>query len=75
MTQSKSVDKQLIEIRCPNMTTKRKQGTDREEVCNKSIVKVAPGSKGEAYCVSCKFSFEFDVAKGNDSIGTLLGSI
>lgn len=50
----------LIDIRCPF----KKKGTHDDNkvyVCNRTCVRVRPGSAGEAYCKSCRLSFEFEV--------------
>lgn len=72
MTQKQS--EQLIDIRCPHIVKRLKNGAEVEKACNKPIVKVLPGSKGEAYCVSCKYSFKFEVAKDNSSESSLLAA-
>lgn len=53
------MEKQRIEIRCP--FKKKGKHTNKLYVCNRVCVKVDPGSAGEAYCKSCKLSFEFEV--------------
>lgn len=50
---------ELVEINCPF-----KKRTSRGNViydCNRVCIKVYPGSSGEAYCRSCKLTFEFEV--------------
>lgn len=62
----------LVDIRCPNLTTKKRQGVARQEVCNRKLVEVAPGSSGEAYCWTCDYRFPFEVARDNQSIYDIL---
>lgn len=64
------MEEELIEIRCPlkvayNSTT---TGRPKEKICDKRCLKVAPGSKGEAWCNSCHKAFDFEVADQN-SVG------
>ena len=55
---------EFIEIRCPFFITSRIIGGNVVpwgKVCNLLCTKVRPGSSGEAFCHSCKLSFEFEV--------------
>ena len=49
----------MIDVRCPFKYASRKN--KKVYPCNRLIVKVNPGSSGEAYCSSCKISFFFEV--------------
>lgn len=54
---------ELLKILCP---LTRSNGTNgKTYVCNKLLVKVAPGSKGEAYCPRCDKHVEFSVDTGS----------
>lgn len=50
---------ELIEIRCP-LKYKDKL-TDKLKICNRLCVKVYPPGSGEAYCSSCKMTFEYEI--------------
>lgn len=55
--------KPLILIHCPIP----KAGDDgKRHICNRLIVKVAPGSSGEAYCWTCKKRFDFSADTGTN---------
>lgn len=49
---------QLTQIRCPLKVTSKKGYIF---TCGRSTLSVAPGSKGEVWCNSCKQSFTFEV--------------
>ena len=49
----------LTPIRCPLKVISKKGYTF---VCGRSCLSVAPGSKGEVYCSSCKQTFIFEVS-------------
>lgn len=51
-------ESQLIDIRCPFKKVAKQNGP--QYVCNAICVKVHPGSSGEAYCIRCKKSFDFE---------------
>jgi hypothetical protein len=53
------VSADLVEIKCPYNWTSKKNG--KSYPCNRPVVRVSPGSYGEAYCQSCKKTFKFDV--------------
>lgn len=57
----------LIEIRHSKMVTKKKNGEEYQEPCNKKLCAVAPGSSGIAYCIQCKEDYPFEVLKDNQS--------
>lgn len=61
-------EKQLITIRCP--FKKRGRHNTKLYICNRTCVKVTPGSAGEAYCKSCNLAFEFEVdSQARNTIG------
>lgn len=48
----------LSDVRCPF----DKKGNDGKIYsCNKLVIRVYPGSSGEAYCSVCKLTFDFEV--------------
>ena len=49
----------LIEIRCPFKV--KDKYTNKLRDCHFLLVKVAPGSSGEAKCPKCKLTFDFEV--------------
>lgn len=66
-----------VEVRCPlireyevkrlvlhddNTYDRTATGDRKTRLCDKLCVRVAPGSKGEVYCMSCKKHFEFEIA-------------
>lgn len=52
-------EEKLVEIRCPFL--RKSKTDDRMHKCNHLCIKVYPGSGGEAWCSSCKLTFEFSV--------------
>lgn len=61
MPKSVLTEKQLIVIRCPFKKKGRHGDKSYIYICNRTCVKVTPNSAGEAYCKSCRLSFEFEV--------------
>lgn len=57
----------LIEIRHNKVVTKKKNGAEYEEQCNKKWGEVVPGSAGVAFCDRCKENYSFEVLKDNQS--------
>lgn len=55
---------ELIDINCPFQ--KRLARGLALERCNRVIVRVYPGSAGEAWCRSCKLGFDFEVNSQGD---------
>lgn len=63
------MEKKLVEVRCPfqkkatSNFAKNGHVVKKGELYNCSFLctKVYPGSSGEAFCSSCKLSFEFEV--------------
>jgi uncharacterized Zn-finger protein len=51
----------LYEVRCPYKADRYGQSV----VCNHLVLKVAAGSRGEAFCSYCKKRFDFEVG-GNE---------
>lgn len=51
----------LIEVKCPFKNISKNDG--KEYVCNRTCVKVEPGSRGEAWCRFCRKSFDFEISK------------
>lgn len=47
----------LYEVRCPYKADRYGQSV----VCNHLVLKVAAGSRGEAFCSYCKKRFDFEV--------------
>lgn len=64
----------LISIRCPNTKTytSKHTGKKRTKICNRQCVKVKPGSSGEAHCISCDKTFDFEVSTQSTSQSLLL---
>ena len=50
---------EFVPVRCPFKRRAKKNG--ELYVCNRTCVKVSPGSSGEARCRTCGLSFEFNV--------------
>lgn len=55
---------EFIEVRCPFRATTKRGMT---YICSRLCVKVSPGSSGEAFCSSCKLTFEFEIRQ-DDSV-------
>jgi hypothetical protein len=57
----------LIEIRCPFERTAKKNGHSYK--CDRLLIRVAQGSRGEAWCWSCRKRIAFEVM-GNQAADT-----
>jgi hypothetical protein len=51
--------KEFVPVKCP--FKRRTKKNNELYICNRTCVKVAPGSSGEARCRTCGLSFEFSV--------------
>lgn len=71
-----TTDDDLLSIRCPitKSYVSKHTGKQREKVCGRLVLKVTPGSKGEAYCWSCYKLFGFEVPSQHNSDVVMINS-
>jgi hypothetical protein len=65
---------ELVEIRCPIQLNIKDKHTGRAWVCNRLCVRVAPGSKGQAFCPRHDKSFDFEVEDHAKSVFATINS-
>jgi hypothetical protein len=54
-----TVEQNLVTVRCP--IKRRGRHDTKIYICNRTIIKVLPGSAGQAYCRDCQKEFWFEV--------------
>lgn len=58
----------LIAIRCPYSRTAKKNG--HVFPCDRLLIRVTPGSSGEAWCWSCRKRIDFEISKTDVAMDT-----